>query len=95
MDNNDMPIIEAALARSEARPVRRVDWDRMNAIGPRQKAALTRAIKSGDPEKIAAVCKKAISEWDEIGAWPDDWSRWQRALDDALPYYRRVALEDL
>lgn len=90
-----MSIIDDALARSEARPVRRIDYDRMNAIRPQQKADLTRAVKTKDPEKVAAVCKTAIEAWDECGAWPDDWSRWQRALNDSLPFHRPVALEDL
>lgn len=36
-----------------------------------------------------------MNEWDEIGAWPDDWSRWQRALNDVLPWNRSIDLEDL
>jgi len=36
-----------------------------------------------------------MDEWTASGAWPDDWSRWQRALDDILPWNRHVALEDL
>jgi hypothetical protein len=27
--------------------------------------------------------------------WPDDWSRWQRALDDATGSLGAVRLEDL
>jgi hypothetical protein len=27
--------------------------------------------------------------------WPDDWTTWQRALDDALPWNAGVELEDL
>lgn len=50
-----------------------------------QKAALTRAIKSGDYDKVVAATRKAIKEWEtlpEFGYWPDDWAKWQRALDD-------------
>jgi hypothetical protein len=90
-----MGLVEDALARSNARPVKRIDYARMNRIGSRQKAALTRAVKTGDAEKIAAVCKQAVQEWDEIGAWRDDWSRWQNALDDALPFHQHVAIQDL
>lgn len=90
-----MGLIDDALARSEARPVKRIDYARMNRVGPKQKAALTRAIKTGDPEKIAEVCKAAVAEWNEIGAWRDDWSHWQRALDDALPYHQHVDIADL
>jgi len=89
-----MGIIDEAIARSEARPEpKRIDYDRMNRIGRSQKAALTRAVNSGDPERVAAACKKAVTEWDEIGAWPDDWSRWQRALDDG--WRSSVDLRDL
>ena len=88
-------IIEEALQRQAARPEpRRIDYDRMNRVGRSQKAALTRAVNTGDPEKVAAACKKAVAEWDEIGAWPDDWSRWQRALDDAT-YPHRIEIGEL
>lgn len=90
-----MSIIEDALARSNARPIQRIDYDRMNRVGPKQKAALTRAIKTGDPEKVAAVCQAAVQEWNEIGAWPDDWARWQCALNDLLPLHRQIDLSDL
>lgn len=90
-----MGLIEDAIARSEARPVKRIDYERMNRLRPAQKAALTRAVKTKDPEKIAAVCKKAVAEWDECGAWPDDWSNWQRALNDALPWNKHVEISDL
>lgn len=46
-----------------------------------QKAALTRAVKSGDAVKIERAVRKARAEWGD--AWPDDWSRWMRAADDA------------
>jgi hypothetical protein len=72
-----------------------IDYARMNKIRPRQKAALTRAIKSGDAQKVFIVCRAAVADWDAIGFWPDDWSRWQRALDDALPWNERLSLEDL
>lgn len=45
-----------------------------------QKAALTRALKSGDPGKVVRECKRVKIEWGN--AWPDDWSRWERALWD-------------
>jgi hypothetical protein len=62
----------------------------------RQKSALTRAINSGDPAKIRSACKAAVTEWNAWGTgWPDDWSRWQRALDDSLPWHSSVRLEDL
>jgi hypothetical protein len=34
-----------------------------------------------------------VREWNqEAGKWPDDWTRWQRALDDALGYRTCVEL---
>lgn len=90
-------IMQRARAREAAREAAYVpiDYDRMNKIGPQQKAALTRAIKSGDRDKLIETCAKAVREWDEIGAWPDHWSRWQRALDDAFPVFQGPRLEDL
>lgn len=57
--------------------------DQMKALYRRQKGALTRAKKQG-PQAVIAAVEKAFKEWDEsFPAWPDDWSRWQRAKDDA------------
>lgn len=72
-----------------------IDYKRMNRVLPGQKAALTRAIKSGDPDKVRAACREAVRVWNEIGAWPDNWARWQIALDDALGLYSTLRLEDL
>ncbi len=72
-----------------------IDYDRMNRVLPSQKAALTRAVKSGDPEKVKAACKAAIAEWNQCGAWPDCWNRWQIALNDSLPWNEGMELSDL
>jgi len=88
-------LIDKALARQDAQPVRRIDWDRMNRVLPRQKAELTRAIKTQDAEKVAAVIKRHIEVWNEIGAWPDQWATWQIALDDLLPLGRQVDIRYL
>lgn len=91
-------LIDRARARDRARFARgprRIDYDRMNKVWPRQKAALTRARKTGDPEKVAKVCVDAMNVWDEIGAWPDDWALFQRTLSDLLPWHAQVRLEDL
>ena len=46
-----------------------------------QKAALTRALRTG-PDAVLAECRRARAEWD-ASYWPDDWARWQRALWDS------------
>lgn len=79
-----------------------IDYERMQKSGPKLKAALTRAMKKGYPAVLAA-CQAAVKEWEAIGAWPDNWSNWQRALDDAYFAAHRagifngpsVRLEDL
>jgi hypothetical protein len=88
-------LIDAALQRSDARPVKRIDYDRMNRSHPKLKRALTRASRTKDPQAVAETCLDAMDEWNACGAWPDDWSSWQRALDDVLPWNRAIALEDL
>ena len=74
---------------------RRIDYDRMRREWPKQKAALTRAVKSGSAEKVANVCIAAVKVWDEVGAWPDSWAHFQRALDDILPWNARVNIDDV
>lgn len=66
-----------------------INYELMKQIHPKQKAALTRAIKKGYPEVLSA-CKTAVGEWETVGAWPDDWSRWQRALGDAAFAHARL-----
>lgn len=92
-----MSILDEARARADARPEpRRIDYDRKRRGRSKQKAALTRAVNSGDAEKVAAVCKAAVAEWDACGAWPDDWNRWQNALNDACGGWPHgVELRDL
>jgi hypothetical protein len=64
-----------------------------NQVYAQQKAALTRAIKTKDREKVLAACKAAVAAWGN--EWPDDWARWQRALDDLYPVFEAPQLEDL
>lgn len=67
----------------------------LNAALRKQKSALTRAINSGDPDKVEAACRKAVAEWNTWPYWPDDWARWQRALDDGRPWGQTIRLEEL
>lgn len=70
-----------------------IDYERMKKSGPRLKSMLTRAERVSDPKerylKVKAACTAAVREWNAVGAWIDDWSRWQRALDDAFSNMQR------
>lgn len=73
-----------------------VDYQALNRMVRRQRAALTRAVNSGDRERVILVCRDAVREWNAPGClWPDDWALWQSALDDALPFGQQVSLADL
>lgn len=61
-----------------------IDYAKANRQFRAQKAALTRAINSKDPEKVIAAATKAVKEWEEVGSWPDSWHRWNIALSDAF-----------
>jgi hypothetical protein len=61
-----------------------IDYARAKREGPALKATLTRAIKSGDPNRVLAACMAARAAWDLWGAWPDGWHRWNVALRDAV-----------
>ena len=80
--------------RPPSQPLR-IDYERMKREWPKQKAALARAVKSGSAEKVAAVCIAAVKVWDEVGAWPDDWAQFQRALYDVLSWNARVDFDDV
>lgn len=69
-----------------------------------QKAALTRALKTKDLDTVVAEARRAVDEWASAGwarqhgsnAWPDDWARWQRAIDDTAPVFGQAPrLEEL
>lgn len=94
-------LLMRARAREEAREAahRPIDYARMKREWPKQKAALTRARNKPDPEArrdaTLLACASAVKAWDEIGAWPDDWSLFQRALDDCFPVFHAPDLRDL
>lgn len=76
-----------------------IDYARMQREHPKQKAALTRAVnaykRTGDNSAVVAACRRAVRVWDEIGCWPDDWSRWQVALNDTEHWSAHTDLRDL
>lgn len=92
-------ILATARAREAARQAAYVpiDYEAAAREFRKQKGALTRAVKKGQGAVLLA-CRNAVREWNQPRrAWPDDWSRWQRALDDAFPWGGPPAprLEDL
>lgn len=92
------PLVEAAMQRADRRAAATptVDYDALNCMVKRQRAALTRAKNGGDLDKLVRTIKAAVDEWNAPGSmWPDDWSRWQIALDDALPFHDHVDISDL
>ena len=46
------------------------------------KSKLTRAINSGNQDKIIQTVEAALARFEQVG-FPDDWSRWERAKQDA------------
>jgi hypothetical protein len=92
-------LLRVARERADARPAPpRPDYARVNQVFARQKAALTRAEHSKSKAQVVAAVRKAVREWGQPpfnGMWPDDWSRWQRALDDILPWNQHVDIQDL
>lgn len=66
-----------------------IDYALAKVEGPKLKAELTRAEKKGFAAVLVA-CKHAVSRWEVWGAWPDAWSNWQRALDDAAHKHNRT-----
>ena len=58
----------------------------------KDKAALTRAINSGDPQKVIDTVNATFHRWDDMGvAWPDHWHRWSIAHRDACRKLRLMA----
>jgi Family of unknown function (DUF6349) len=91
-------ILGGAERRSAARERAHVpiDYSAAQKEHKRHMRALTVAINSKDPDRVVLACAAAVADWDKPSrAWPDNWSRWQRALDDSRPWNRSVQLEDL
>lgn len=90
-------ILVAARRRRVAREATRAttDYTAPNRMVRRQRAALTRAINSGEPDKVVVTVAEAVREWDRPGMiWPDDWPTWRSALWEATRDYS-LELEDL
>lgn len=48
----------------------------------RLKWALDKAVATKDYDKIITECNRAFQIFEDMG-YPDDWTRWERAKDDA------------
>jgi len=57
------------------------------------KSALTKAINTKRPQNIIAECDRALAIFEDRG-YPDDWSRWERAKEDASFQLRKFRLEN-
>lgn len=90
-----MTTYAAVPVRAEPAAEKRIDYARMQGEWPKQKRALQRAVKTGDATKVAAVCIEAVKVWDEVGAWPDDWSLFERALNDLLHWRGQCSLSEV
>lgn len=60
-----------------------IDYETAKKEMPKLKSKLTRAKKSGDPDKVIAVVQEAYAAFDRWGAYPDNWHLFKRAEDDA------------
>lgn len=105
-DTGQLELLPTAAAEALCRAHRRedvrfaaakpVDYKRLNEMVRRQRAALTRAVNSGDRDRVVLACRDAVNEWNQPGSmWPDDWAQWQCALDNVLPFHKQVSLADL
>ena len=53
------------------------------------------SVVQGDPVAVADAVIAEVKLWDDVGAWPDNWSYAQRALNEVLPSGRQVLLDDV
>jgi hypothetical protein len=57
------------------------------------KSALTKATNSGDGRKVLAAVEHAVDRFNET-MWPDNWSSWRIALEDAASKARYQDKDD-
>lgn len=58
-------------------------WDEGQDNYKKQRRRLRRAKTKGDPQEILKVALEGLASFDTYG-WPDSWTEWQRAADDAV-----------
>jgi hypothetical protein len=66
-----------------------IDYERAAKQFPVLKRKLTQAQRSLNPIRVLATVEAAFDEFDQWGAWPDDWALWQAAARDAWFDYNR------
>lgn len=89
---DDYEIIDRRIDSSKPR---QIDFERMESEYLKARECVEEAVKQGDPVAVADAVIAAVTLWDDVGAWPDNWSYAQRALDDVLPWNRQVQLDDV
>jgi hypothetical protein len=73
-----------------------INYEQASRTFKRLSRQLTTAINSGDKDKVILACRDAVAAWSQPDmAWPDNWPRWQAALNDVLPWHDQVDLKDL
>jgi GGDEF domain-containing protein len=73
----------AEASRRKAEDERARNRDTLSQEYKGLKTALTRALNTKDPRKILAEANRGLDRFEELGTSPDDWSRWERAKNDA------------
>lgn len=89
---DDYEIIDRRIDSSKPR---QIDFERMESEYLKARERVEEAVKLGDPVAVADAVIAAVTLWDDVGAWPDNWSYAQRALDEVLPSGRKVLLDDV
>lgn len=87
MTTDGLAAVHEAQARAEraAAEYKPIDYAAANRAFRRHKAALTRAKNSGDPRKVIDTVVATVREWNAADyPWPDSWSTWNVALQDAV-----------
>jgi hypothetical protein len=92
-----MPSVETAEGAATPTPAANVEETPAGAWTPERqseyrklKTALTKAERAGDPSKVIEEAERGLAHFEEIGAYPDDWSRWERAKEDAQVAIKRA-----
>jgi hypothetical protein len=94
-------ILDAARQSADRRAaaVERVpgtDYQALAKVHRKLSRQLTVAVSSGERHLVVLACYDAVTTWAQPGfMWPDNWHRWQAALDDVLGWCNDIQLADL